>query len=765
MPEASAAQTFLFSDIEGSTRLLTRLGPAYEAIHADHQRLLRAAWAAHGGREVSTEGDSFFVVFVDAADALVAAAAAHRALAAHPWPAGTEIRVRIGIHSGHAVRVGDDYLGLDVNRAARVSAAGHGGQTLVSEAAREAAPTLGPGLALRDLGRHRLKDIGVVHLWQLDVDVLPGTFGRLRSLDDHPSNLPAGLGTLVDRTAEVEAIVTSLGDGGLVTLTGPGGTGKSRVAVEVARALVTTLPDGVFHLDLAAIDTADRAGRALLEVLEIGPADDPTPLATLVDRLRGRALLLLLDNADRVADAAGLVGALARSCPGLRLLVTSRSPVRVAGERELPIGPLGLPPAGDHPDPGAVLDAPAVALFLARAREIRPGFTVSPAEVAAVAEICRRLDGLPLAIELAAARTRVLGVEPLLERLSRRLPLLAGGPRDAPERQRTMAAAIEWSYDLLDEAERALLDHLSVFEGSFGLTAVEAIAGPTTPDGALLADPVVALEALVERSLVARADYGDPDHAFRLLGTVREFALERLVTRGDAAATRDRHLAWLVEATRDRPGAPDRDDVAVEVRLEGLAMDVAAALAWALPGSPAGGPGDAGDGTSDADAGPAGGDGSARGGATVVARARVASGLSLAAALGRHWWLRGHLRDGAAWLDRALAAAGPDHPDVAQAEYWAGVLHEGAGDDARAADLLWASHARLVAAGDRRGEARTLNSLGVVARSRDDLPEARALLHRAPRRSAGRSATTGASPPSSTISASSRWTSGTRRPP
>ena len=675
--EPTGALTFLFSDIEGSTRLLTRLGDDYTSVHDDHQRLLRTAWQEHGGREVSTEGDSFFVVFGSPSDALRAASDAHRSLADESWPQGAEVKVRIGIHAGNAIRVGDNFLGLDVNRAARIAAAGHGGQTLLSEATIAGLPD---DVRITDLGRHRLKDVGVEHLWQHDVDGLPTSFGRLRSLEEHPTNLPGETSTLIGREAEVADIAARLAEARVVTVTGPGGIGKSRVAIAVARRQLDTFPDGAFYVDVASIDTADRAADRLLEVLEL--PSDPTRRSSdaVLELLRGRSVLVVLDNGDRVSDLADLVSTIARACDRVRLLVTSRSPLHVRGEREVSIGPL----AG----------ANAVDLFTARAREVRPGLSLAETTSPIVGEICARLDGLPLAIELAAARTRILSLEALRARLARRLPLLAGGDRDAPDRQRTMRDAIAWSYDFLEPPERELLDRLAVFEGEFDLAAVDAVAGGED------VDVVGLLEALVERSLIAHADQSEG--TFRLLGTIREFALEMLEGGGSGQETRARHLQYLIDFVSSEIQRTDIDDVATGARIERYEADVAAALRRALPAS---GPADP---------------------------EQAATALRLATAIGRHWWLHGHLRDGAASLERALqATADRPLPETAMALFWCGVLHEGAGDDDRARQRLEQALERFTADRDERGIARALNSLGVVARSQDDLERASELLTRA----------------------------------
>ena len=340
----SGRLAFFFSDVEGSTRLLTDLGDRYAGLLADHQRHIRAAFATHGGLEISTEGDSFFAVFHAPLDAVDGAADAQRALTAHDWPDGHAFRVRIGLHVGQAIVAGGDYVGIDVNRAARIAQAAHGGQVILSdELAAEVAQVLSAGLSLRDLGRHRLKDIGVVHLRQLDVDGLPNRFGAPRTLEAHPTNLPAEMTTLVDREAEAGTLTKLIAEGPLVTVTGTGGIGKSRLVVAVARRLVPDFPDGVFYLDLASVDRVETAIAALAVLTDAraAPGDDPT--AALVGRLRDRRALLVLETADRPPGIEGLVAQIVRDCPTTRLLVTARSALHLRAERELVIEPLPLP--------------------------------------------------------------------------------------------------------------------------------------------------------------------------------------------------------------------------------------------------------------------------------------------------------------------------------------------------------------------------------------------------------------------------------------
>jgi predicted ATPase/class 3 adenylate cyclase len=483
----SGTVTFLFTDIEGSTRLLAELGDAYADALAEHRRVVRAALARHGGVEVDTQGDGFFVAFTDAGSALAAAEDAQAALA---------LPVRIGVHAGKAEVTTEGYVGLEVHRAARICAVAHGGQVVVSAATR-ACVLEHKQLDLRDLGLHRLKDLAEpVRLYQLGGQEFP----PLRSLN--ATNLPVQPNALIGRERELEEVTALLRDGArLVTLTGPGGTGKTRLALQAAAELVDDFPDGVFWVPLAAI----RDRELVLPTIE-QTLGAKAPLPEHVDEQR---MLLLLDNLEQVIECAPALTDVLAVCPNLKLLVTSRVLLRVQSEREYQVFPL--------------TDPDAVELFRERAAN------AEPAE--AVAEICRRLDGLPLAIELAAARTRVLPPHQLLRRLERRLPLLSSGSRDAPVRQRTLRATIEWSHDLLHDEEQRLFARLSVFIGGFTFEAAEMICSADLDT----------LESLVESSLVR------PDvDRFTMLETIREYAVERLEEAGEAEDLRARHAEYYV---------------------------------------------------------------------------------------------------------------------------------------------------------------------------------------------------------------------------
>ena len=484
--------TLLFTDVEGSTRLLRTHGPAYADLLDEHRRILREAFRNHGGVEVDTQGDAFFAVFRAAADAAAAALEARRALS------DTSVRVRMGIHTGEPRVTAEGYVGMDVHRGARVAACGHGGQIVVSASTRA---LLGDDVELHDLGEHRLKDLGrAERLFQLG----DGTFPPLRTLD--ATNLPLAAGPLLGRERELSDVLAFLGNGSReVTVTGPGGTGKTRFALQVAAELVGTFSDGVFWVPLASVADPELVEPEIAQAL--GARD------SLSDFLQGKSVLLLLDNFEHLLDAAPAVSRLLAGAGGLRVLVTSRSPLRIAGEREYPLDP--LPPSD------------SVNLFVERAQAI--GREIAADET--VAAICRRLDGLPLAIELAAARTRLLTPEKLLERLDRALELLTGGARDAPDRHRTLRATIGWSYDLLDEDCRRLFSRLSVFAGSFSLEAAEDVCDAE----------LETLATLVDASLLKATG----DDRFLLLETIRELAAERLADADESAFYVRRHASFF----------------------------------------------------------------------------------------------------------------------------------------------------------------------------------------------------------------------------
>jgi predicted ATPase/class 3 adenylate cyclase/DNA-binding XRE family transcriptional regulator len=524
--------TFLFTDIAGSTRLLQRLGDDYARVLGEHQDLLRTAFAAHDGTVVDTQGDAFFVAFATAAGAVAAAAEATTALARHAWPEGATLQVRIGLHTGTPQVVGDHYVGLDVHRAARIAAAGHGGQILLSRATRElVADRLPAGATLRDLGAHRLKDLQQAEqIFQvvLPDPHLPRDFPPLKTLDTHQHNLPLQPTLLLGREQQVADVCALLrrDDVRLVTLTGPGGIGKTRLAVQVAAELLDECADGVWYVRLSRLVDADLVVPTIAQTLGLQEASSQPMAETLREYVADkRHLLLVLDNFEQVVRAASEVAALLAASPGVRVLVTSRVPLHLRGEREYPLVPLPLPDRGQVPPPETLSQYAAVALFIERAQAARPDFTATAANAPAIAEICARLDGLPLAIELAGARVKLLPPEALLARLSSRL--LTGGARDLEERQQTMRATIAWSEALLTPGERTLFRRLAVFSGGWGLEAAEAVC--IAPSGAmpLEMDLLDGLSGLVDHSLLQQLGEG-LEPRFGMLHVIRDYALERL---------------------------------------------------------------------------------------------------------------------------------------------------------------------------------------------------------------------------------------------
>jgi predicted ATPase len=523
--------TLLFTDIEGSTRLLDELGDRYQDVFAEHQRVLRTAFRGRGGFEVSTHGDAFFYVFERATDAVAAAVEGQQALSGGP------VKVRIGVHTGSPTAAAGDYLGPDVNRAARIMSAAHGGQVLVSQATRE---LLDSAFELQDLGEHQLKDLSApIRLFQLGAAKFP----PLRSLSQ--ARIPVALDPMVGRKRELAEVVKLLARDGarVVTLTGPGGIGKTRLALAASGELVESFRDGVTFVELASIRQPDLVLPAIAEA--VGAQED------VAAHLSNREQMLLLDNLEQVVDAAPEVGMLLSHCPGVRVLATSREPLRIAGERELPLRTLP--------------EAPAVELFRQRAVAIRPDFD---APYDQIAEVCRRLDSLPLAIELAAARVRVLSLPDLLDRLEQRLSVLAGGRRDLPERQRALRTTIQWSYDLCTEEEQTLFRRLAVFAGGATLPAIEEVCG----------GDLDLVESLVDKSLV-RSD----GERFTMLETIREYAGERLAECGEEDELRRRHAAYFLEvAERVEAEQLDAGPTGWRERLRPEWDNFRAAFAWSL---------------------------------------------------------------------------------------------------------------------------------------------------------------------------------------
>ena len=518
--------TFLFTDIEGSTRLVQGLGDGYPELLERHQEILRSTFPRHEGTEVGTEGDSFFVVFPTALGAVEAAVDGQRGLESHPWPDGARIRVRMGLHTGDGVLGGDSYVGLDVHRAARIAAAGHGGQILISDATRAIVePSLPVGLTLRDLGSQRLKDLlRTERIYQVGAEGLGDAFPALATLSSRPNNLPTQTSTFLGRDEDMTAVRRALtGDGArLVTLTGPGGIGKTRLALQAAAELSDRFVDGVYFVDLSPARDADTAFEAVVRAIG-APRHEVPALEDLARSLEGKLVLLLLDNLEQVMDVANGIVELIQRCARLQVVVTSREALRIRDERLIRVPPLGVP-SSESADIGDLVRADAVRLFLERAQETQAGVPPGDDDVRAIAEICARLDGLPLAIELAAARLNLFSPAELRDRLRGRLDALGRGARDLPARQRTIRSTIEWSCELLNEDEQATFRLFSVF-ATARPDDVEAVANAVEELRSI--DVLNALESLIDKSLV-RPTEDRGERRLAMLHTIGEFASEKL---------------------------------------------------------------------------------------------------------------------------------------------------------------------------------------------------------------------------------------------
>jgi predicted ATPase/class 3 adenylate cyclase len=520
--------TFLFTDVEKSTQLLAQLGTdEYGRVLEEHRFRLRHAFDP--GYEVDTQGDALFYAFGRADDAVAAAAAGQRALE------GLPLRVRMGVHTGEPSLVGDGYVGLDVHRASRICAAAHGGQVALSQTTRDLVT-----VDARDLGEHRLKDLTQPQrLYQLVAPGLETDFPPLRTLENRPTNLPSQSTPLVGRGAELEALSALLeeDDVRLVTLTGPGGTGKTRLALHAAAEAVELFRNGVWFVSLEAVAEPALLLPTIAQTLGLYESGDTRLETAIGEHLRGQQVLLVLDNFEQLLDAARAVNDLLEASPGVQILVTSRAPLSLAAEHVFPVPPLLLPDPTALVQVDALSQYEAVQLFVERAKAVAPTFAITSENAPAVAELCVRLDGLPLAIELAAAWVKLLPPQALLARLSRRLELLRGGARDRPERQQTLRAALDWSFDLLDEEQRRLFARLSVFAGGFRLDGADSVCGADL-DG---------VEALLENSLLRSEERPDGEPRFYMLESIRDYAREQLERNDEANAVQERHARWFAK--------------------------------------------------------------------------------------------------------------------------------------------------------------------------------------------------------------------------
>jgi len=515
--------------------MVQRLGSAFEGVLAEHNRIMRAAVEESGGTEVSTDGDAFFAVFSTPVACMDAALVAQRALREQPWPEGGRVTVRMGAHSGEGSLGGDNYVGLDVNRAARVAAAAHGGQILVSEPTRALiGHSRDADVEFRDLGNYHLKDLDhAEQIFQLVAPDLPSDFPPLRTADV-PINLPAQHSEFVGRPKEIEDVTRLLEAHRLITLTGVGGTGKTRLAVYVASGLIDNFPDGIFFVALDSFDHSDRVPSAIATV--IGATGDLDPISSIIEVVGSGSMLLVLDNFEHVLAASSYVVRLLDSCPGLRVLVTSQTLLRLREEQVYPVPPLGLPADNQLLQ---VESSDSAALFVRRVWATDPSFEITEENSGAIAAIVTSLDGLPLAIELAASRVRLFGIDGLRAELDTRMSALDSGFSDAPERHQTLNNAIDWSYGLLEPHEKALLRSASVFVGGFSLDALEAVCRHSTVPNTL-----DALASLLDKSLVNSVSHGGKAR-FSMLKTIRAYATARLEEAGEAEEVGRSHAVFF----------------------------------------------------------------------------------------------------------------------------------------------------------------------------------------------------------------------------
>jgi predicted ATPase/class 3 adenylate cyclase len=686
--------TFLFTDIEGSTRLWEQDASAMRFALSRHDGILRSAVETNGGFVFKTIGDAICAAFSSAPEALGAALIAQRALHAEEWDEGGVIRVRMALHTGAVEEQGGDYFGPALNRVSRLLAAGHGGQTLLSLATQELVrDALPDGARLEDLGERRLKDLfRPEHVFQVTVPDLPSEFPPLRTLENLRNNLPLQATPLIGREREVGEVCERLREEEirLLTLTGPGGTGKTHLALQAAADVLEDFEDSVFFVPLAATTDPDLFYTEIAGALGLRESGD-VPLEDLLKEYVGhRKLLLLLDNFEQILSAVPLVGELLSAAPRLKVLATSRIPLGIYGEHDYAVTPLSVPDTKRLPPIEVLSQYEAVRLVIERAGAAKAGFEITSENAPAVAEICVRLDGLPLAIELAA-RVRLLPPKVLLTRLANRLKLLTGGAKDLPARQRTLRGAIEWSHDLLEEGERTLFARLAVFSGGRTLEAIEAICDA---EGDLPVDALEGVSSLLDKSLLLREETSEEESRFVMLETIHEYAREKLHESGEAAELRGLHseyfLAFAEEAEAELEGP---DQVSWMERLEADLDNFRAALSWLLE----------------------------------VGEAELA--LRIGGALRLFWRVRGHLSEGRRWLSEGLSGGDAAPAGVrARAMLVLGDLDVLQGDYPQGEENLEAGLALCREAGDRRGEAQALNILGFVASQRNDLERAEKLL-------------------------------------
>jgi predicted ATPase/class 3 adenylate cyclase/Tfp pilus assembly protein PilF len=696
--------TFLFTDIAGSTRLWEEYPEAMRVALARHDELLRQAIESNNGYVFKTVGDAFCAAFATAPDALNAALGSQCALYAEPWPGAISLCVRMALHTGTAELRDTDYFGQPLNRVARLLGAGHGGQTLLTDVAHDLTrDTLPPFVALKSLGEHRLRDLGRPEpVFQLLHPTLPSEFPPLKSLDnpDLPNNLPQQVTSFIGREKEIESVKTLLGKTRLLTLTGSGGCGKTRLALQVAADVLENYPDGAWLIELAPLADPALVTQSVAQAIGVTEAPGKPLVQTLVDFLKVKRLLLVLDNCEHVLDSCSrLVDTLIRACPHVQVLASSREGLGIAGEQTYRIPSLSLPDARQAQTVESLSQYEAVRLFIERALAVQSTFTVTNANAPALAQLCVRLDGIPLALELSAARMRSLSVEEINSKLDNRFRLLTGGSRTALPRQQTLRALIDWSYDLLNAQEKALLCRLSVFAGGWTLAAAEQVGAGENESGERIEDWEVLdlLTSLTDKSLVvAEAEQGHT--RYHLLETVRQYARDRLAENGESLVIRTRHGACFLRlAEETNPKLTGSEQAYWFSLLEEEHDNFRLALTFYAEDT----------------------EGTAAG----------ENGLRMGAALQYFWQTRGHLREGRERLYALLAHPRGQEPTKIRADALngAGSVAFRQGDSTAARVLFEESLVIRRELGEKSGIATCLLNLGSVAFVQGDYAGARSL--------------------------------------
>jgi predicted ATPase/class 3 adenylate cyclase len=687
----SGTVTFLFTDIEGSTKLAREYPNTWEDLRARHHAILRSAIESRSGYVFQIIGDAFCAAFHTASDGLMAAVQAQ--LEIQDALGGNVLRVRMGIHTGPAELQPDgQYIGyLAMAHVQRLVSAGHGGQILISQAALDLIQDdLPQDVTLRDLGEHRLKDLArPEHIFQAAYPGLQADFPAIKSLSNQLNNLPVQPTPFLGREHEIAAVTNLLRspDTRLFTLTGPGGSGKTRLSIRVAADILDEFEHGAWFVDLSPISDPALVLPTLAATFQVRESSGISLEQALQIFLQPRSLLLVIDNFEQVVSAAPVIGRLLAGAPRLKILVSSREVLRLRWEHDYPVPPLGLPQTRRRQTPAVLAQYEAIALFLERARAANPAFELDENNAAAVVEICTRLDGLPLAIELAAARSRLLKPEAMLEKLKNRFNLLTGGARDLPGRQQTIRAAIDWSYDLLDEDEKKLFTRLGVFVGGWTIAGAEAVCA-----AGLDLDIVGGLESLLDKSLVRQVDGRSGSTRFSMLETIREYALEKLSMSGKLDAIRQAHVDMLAAALKSAAEAvATPGEAAAFAVLDDELDNLRSAMGWSL------------------------------------STGRPILGLA-AGHLYQYWMQRILQREVLAWLQKTLeVAAEAALLEKAHAQNCAGNLATDTGDHQSAEKFYQSALESFRQAGDRDGISRALNNLGNMAKDRNEIEKSRLL--------------------------------------